>query len=228
MIDKRSQLIALGHKRQLTRRTGYKCIGEYHEGVYECDFVSPYSKTASNIDASLMVLLQDWASDDKLRGSLDQDAATLGYTPSLKTNQYLINLLNEYFGLKLHDIFATNVFPFVKLGPMNAHIPMSDLIRAAEEFALPQIEIVAPTVAACLGVSAFNALRRAIQGTKIRPVANLEEAINSPFRIGSTQVWCQAHTGQLGRNNRNRGGVDRVKADWDQMAAAHSSALRRT
>ena len=25
---------------------------------------------------------------------------------------------------------------------------------------------------------------------------------------------CQAHTGQLGRNNRNRGEVDRVNGDW--------------
>jgi len=31
-------------------------------------------------------------------------------------------------------------------------------------------------------------------------------------------VICQAHTGQLGKNNRNKGGVNRVDGDWAKMS----------
>src|ERR1051325_114708 len=59
LIDKRSQLLKLAKVRQATRWSGYKCIGDYHEEAYECDHVSPYSKTAGNLDADIMVVLQD-------------------------------------------------------------------------------------------------------------------------------------------------------------------------
>src|SRR5262245_56299796 len=111
-VDKRSRLIALGRKRQSTRWPVYRNIGDYHAGLYECDFVSPYSKSASNVDASLMVLLQDWSCDERLKGSRDYDAATFGYTPSLWTNVNLIELLKRHFGLELADIFGTYLFPF--------------------------------------------------------------------------------------------------------------------
>jgi hypothetical protein len=135
------------------------------------------------------------------------------------------NCYGIIFGFELRDIFATNVFPFVKKGDMSASIPKRDLVRAAKDFAIPQIEIVEPLIAVCLGVPAYNALRAAVGIDKI---ANLEQGIASPFRIGTTEVWCQAHTGQLGRNNRNHGGVDRVNEDWALMAAAHNRLLRLT
>ena len=58
--DKNARLLALARLRQATRWPGYKSIADYHHGVYECDFVSPYTKTAGNVDAEVMVLLQDW------------------------------------------------------------------------------------------------------------------------------------------------------------------------
>src|SRR5262245_49575735 len=175
-----SRLMALGRKRQRSRWDGYGCIGDYHNGIYECEFVSPYSKSAHNVDASLMVLLQDWASHDYLSGPLDRDAATIGYTPWRSTNKNLIELLQKHFAYELRDTFATNVFPFVKMGDMSDPIPQSDFVQAAKEFALPQIEIVSPIVAVCLGVPAFNALRTA---AGIVRVANLEQGIASPFPI---------------------------------------------
>jgi hypothetical protein len=49
--------------------------------------------------------------------------------------------------------------------------------------------------------------------------SSLAYAIDSPFNIGKVRVWCQAHTGALGQNNRNKGGVDRVSHDWLTMKA---------
>jgi restriction system protein len=132
--------------------------------------------------------------------------------------------LQWYFGLELKDVYATNVFPFVKLGAMSASIPMRDLVRAAREFALPQIEIVGPRFAVCLGKAAFDAVAVAAGRRRTRSLA---DAIDSPFEIGSTQVWCQAHTGPLGTLTRNRIGADQVAKDWARMAAAYQRRLER-
>jgi hypothetical protein len=63
-MDKRARLLSLARLRQSTRWRGYTSIADYHGGVYECDFVSPYTKTAGNSDAEIMVLLQDWSSHE--------------------------------------------------------------------------------------------------------------------------------------------------------------------
>jgi uracil-DNA glycosylase len=97
---------------------------------------------------------------------------------------------------------------------VTARIPPRDLVRAALEFALPQIQIVGPKIVICLGLATFSALRRACGETQCH---TMDQAIASPFALGTARVWCQAHTGVLGRNNRNRGGVDRVSADWQRM-----------
>src|SRR5712692_282050 len=109
-MDKRTQLLALAKLRQATRWPGYKCIGDYptgaYAGAYECDFVSPYTKTAGNVDAEIMVMLQDWASDRFLSGPLHEPSATLGHTPNLPTNRNLIRLLKTTFGLTLTDVYG--------------------------------------------------------------------------------------------------------------------------
>ena len=131
----------------------------------------------------------------------------LGQDPRRITNKRLNSLLRVHLGVELADTHATNVFPFVKPGAMSSRIPRVDLVRAAMKYALPQIRIVQPTLAVCLGVSSFSAVLAVAGKPAIR---GLEAAIRSPFDRGSTRVWCQAHTGQMGTNNRNRGGINRV------------------
>jgi hypothetical protein len=104
----------------------------------------------------------------------------------------------------LKDTYATNVFPFVKRGSMDAPIPPAVLTRAATVFAIPQIEIVAPRFAICLGKAAFDAAATAAGHSAS---TSMNEAISSPFVLGTTKVWCQAHTGQMGVNNR--GGLEK-------------------
>ena len=217
MRTKEVQLFELARKRQTSRWTGYNCIGDYHAGAYECDFVSPYTRGGCNVDAELMVLLQDWASDDVLRGPILEARFTVGHDPKRMTNIRLKRLLREHFGFELQDIYATNVFPFVKLGPMDASMKRRDLVRAANEFALPQIVIVEPRFAVCLGMAAFNAVAVAAGQPRAK---TLDSAIASRFTSRNTMIWCLAHPGQQGTNVRNKGGVDRVSKDWAAVASA--------
>ena len=213
MSDKRQRLLELARLRQRARWDGYHSLAEYHEGAYECDWVSPYSKTAGNVDAEVFILLQDWSSDDELRGRFDSGSAELGHTPAFPTNRNLKRLLRMTFDLGLGDVFGTNLFPFIKPGGISTRIQNRDLDRAALEFALPQVRIVEPEVVVCLGLVTFNAVRRAChQAACLR----MDEAIDSPFKFDTSWMWCQAHTGALGQNNR---GKERVVADWQRMKA---------
>ena len=94
---------------------------------------------------------------------------------------------------------------------------MRDLVRAAQEFALPQIRIVRPKLVVCLGLKTFNAIRIACGHT---PVQRMNEAITSPFTLEEYRIWCQAHTGARGQNNRKR---ERVAEDWRRMKVDVSS-----
>jgi uracil-DNA glycosylase len=216
-MSKRSQLLLLANVRKTSRWPGYSCIGDYHHGEYECDHVSPYTKAASNVDSKLFVLLQDWSSDLGLSGPFDENAKVLGYTPTEATTKNLSRLLDKHFQVSLSEVFATNLFPFVKQGAMSERIPRADLVRAAAEFAVPQVRIVNPGLVICLGLTTFNAMRKACGH---RSVDNITEARGAIFQLANARVWCQAHTGALGQINRNRGGIDRVYADWCAMAEA--------
>lgn len=213
-MDKESQLLKLAKKRQRSNWDGFFNLKDFHQGVYECDFVSPYTQSAKNLDADIFILLQDWVSGDFLEKEYNPDLRELGHDPSLPTNVNLKRLLYRYFGIDLSETYATNLFPFIKPAKMNAAISSKVLKKAAIEFALPQIQIIRPKLVIALGLVTFNALR---QANNLKKCNKLELAISSHFKVGNTQIFCQAHTGALGQNNRNRGGVDRVKEDWAKM-----------
>jgi hypothetical protein len=210
--DKRQRLLELARKRKRRCWDDYRPLGYYHDGAYECDWVSPYSKTAGNVNARVFVLLQDWSSDNMLSRPLNREVALRGHKPNLPTNRNLRRLLRQTFNLTLEDVYGTNLFPFIKLGGLSTRIPVKDLVRAAREFALPQIRIVQPALVICLGLATFNAIRRACGLT---PSINIQAAIDSPFTVGTARIWCQAHTGAFGQNNR--GGPSSVSSDWLRM-----------
>ena len=212
--EKKAALLELGKKRKGKAYDGFKNIGEYHNGAYESEWVSPYTKSAQNVDAEVFIMLQDWSSDDSLSKPVFQDVVEYGHSLNYATNVNLKNLLKKHLGLELSDCFATNLFPFIKKAGMSAVLPMNDVLLAAREFAVPQIKIVSPKLVIALGIPTFNALRKA---NGLQAVKNIEEGIASPFKIGNSKVVCQAHTGQLGKNNRNKGGVNRVDEDWGAL-----------
>lgn len=213
-MDKLEQLLELARKRQQTVYAGYTSIGDYNDGAYECNFVSPYSISAHNENAQVLVMLQDWCSSDSFGEDVCQETLKYGYTPSVRTNIKLKELLLEHFRLELKDTYSTNLFPFIKPGVMNTRIPTKDMYRAALDFAIPLIDIIKPSIVICLGKQTFNALRKACE---LKVVNNIQEGIESHFTYKTTEIFCQAHTGMLGQNNRNRNGIHRVTSDWCSM-----------
>ena len=103
-MDKKMALLELAKKRRAARWEGYKNLCDYLEGIYDCDFVSPWTKSAGNVDAEVMVFLQDWTSDgsDSLKKPV-QELIDLGYRPGKPTNDRLIELLACHFLRDLKD-----------------------------------------------------------------------------------------------------------------------------
>lgn len=202
--------------RQQTRWEGVSQVGDYHDGFYESDHVSPYTRSAGNVDADVFLMLQDWSSRAWLLGHPnDIEVRRLGYSPQLLTNKNLIGLLETHLGLSLAKTYATNLFPFIKEGGLTSHVQESQLLKAANMFALPQVRIVSPKLVVCLGQATGNAIRRACGQ---RPVRDLADAIASPFDYEGSRYWTQAHPGYFGQLNRNKAAPNQVAEDWARMA----------
>ena len=58
-MNKKEELSKLAKLRQSKVYEGYTSIADYANGAYECEYVSPYSKSAHNVDADVFVILKD-------------------------------------------------------------------------------------------------------------------------------------------------------------------------
>lgn len=155
--DKHERLRQLAGKRVSSRWPGYSQPEDY-DGYDFKDLVSPFTRSAGNVDATVMLFLQDWASQDSMKGDFHAESARLGHNPARITNVRLEELLRRHLNLRLDETYATNLFPFIKPGGMSATIPARDLRQAALEFGLPQVEIVNPRIVVALGRNVSNAL----------------------------------------------------------------------
>ena len=54
-------------RRQTARWEKYDNLVNFLNGIYECDHVSPFSHGAQNVNAKVMLVLQDWGSVDYLK-----------------------------------------------------------------------------------------------------------------------------------------------------------------
>ena len=216
-MSKQTQLLALARKRKRARWPGFGRVADYHGGVYDCNHVSPYTKSAANLDSKVFVLLQDWSSHAWLSRPLNPEVQRLGYAPGLPTNRNLAALLKSHFRLSLADVYATNLFPFIKCGGLSGGISDEVLVRAAREYALPQIRIVQPALVICLGLATANAVRESCGQSRAENVA---AAVSSPFEHAGVLYWAQAHPGHFGQISRNKSRPAQVRTDWQQMKRA--------
>lgn len=222
MNTKSEKLLNLAKVRQTSTYEGYYNISDFDDGIWECDFVSPFSKSSNNSNSDILLILQDWSSVEGMSGPFCQQSFDLGYDPKVRTNINMIQLLREHFSKELDEVYTTNLFPYIKAGAMNSFISSKLMRQAAQDFTLPMVEIIKPKIAVCFGLGTYNALI-SVLGYKVFP--RMAEAIDSPVFYNGTQIYCQSHPGQLGRNNRNRGGIDRVSQDWNKMKSDFHSMV---
>jgi hypothetical protein len=213
---KRRALSALAVQRKQDCLPGYRRLSDFHGGAYDKhDFVSPWTLSAGNVDADLMIILQDWSSSKSLEGPFDEEAARLGHTPGLATNRNLKRLVASHFGLDVAETYVTNMFVFIKEGAMSAPIPLRDAIYSARKYAIPQIEIVRPRTVLCVGSLTYNAIRVAAGEARV----SIRRGADTAFNLGESRLYGVPHTGGLGM--AGAGGTAAVEAMWSAIAAKH-------
>lgn len=209
---KYSAIKELSLKRRSDRLAGYFNIADFHDGKYESfDFVSPFTKSASNYDSNIMLIAQDWSSAEKLSGTFSSEIAVLGYSPSLPTNRNLHNLLRRHLEIDFRDTYATNLFVFIKPGGMSAPIKTSDLIYSARTYTIPEISIIRPKFVICLGARVLTILSKLIAGR----VVGISESLINPIRYSESQIIGVFHPGGLG--TAGAGGLKNIATHWDKL-----------
>jgi restriction system protein len=207
---------------------------EYGEckGFYDTrDFVSPYSKTACNLNADVMLIGQDWSSQDTLKSYQKEKAnevAKTGYDANIPTNKNLQNLLKEKLKLNFSDCYATNLFVFIKPKKISSPIKKKYFIECAKEYTLPEIAIVKPKIVICLGSQVFKVLSKVITGTEANFLTCFDNHIidkNSDAHIidenSGAYLLGSYHPGGLG--TKAAGGKENVKKHWEKIGEFYRS-----
>lgn len=214
-MKKIDRLHELADARRLDNQLGlskkYRQIGDFHGG--KCDkwkCVSPWNKAAGNFDSKIMVVGQDWISEDAAETAFK--SFDLGCDPENRTNKNLHSLLNEHFGVDFSDVYGTNLFVFVKSGTLSARIPTKDLLYSAKKYTVAEIDIVNPKIVICLGKATYTALCRAI-GSKAN---DFKSSATNPVAYGGTLIYGVPHTGALG--TINAGGLHNVHEIWRNLS----------
>ena len=213
--DELARVVAL---RRAETHPRYISLSQYEGGFYDLDFVVPWTVGAQNVDAALMIVGQDWISEDYLKKNSAPEMRLarkeLGQDPKLPTNITLKKLLKNYFDLLFADTYATDALVFIKPGDPDADVPMKDLKYCAQKFTWPQIQVVKPRMVLCLGAKTFNSMRRAIS----EPEMKLSEAWKPQphTKVEGVEVYGVPHTGYWG--TMNAGGEQRVAEIWTALA----------
>jgi hypothetical protein len=218
-MDKRTALAQLVEQRRSEEHETYFVLHRFDDGAWDFDHVVPWTKSAQNIDAKLMIIGQDWSSEDFLRNPLHntpervKSRQQLGQDCHLPTNQNIKRWLN-FFDVKWEETFATDVSIFIKPKKMTSPVPMSVLARCARDYTVPQLRIIKPLMAICLGSKTFNSVRLALGKAPMK----LRDALqpNSHTVEDGMEVYGVPHAGGLGL--ASYGGHSKVEPIWRELA----------
>jgi uracil-DNA glycosylase len=152
-----SEYLALADERVNYSLPGYGQPEDY--GYNFKEWVSPYTKGAHQL-GGIAIVLQDWSSHDGLEHKVDQSVQEYGRTISLKTNLRLEELLKRVFSVGIKDVYATNVFPFIKPDGISTHIPLRLIKQVASKFVAKELELAKPKIILALGNAAHYGLKK--------------------------------------------------------------------
>ena len=198
--------------------SGIRDISEILPDLDLDDHLSPWSLSADRVDSPILLVGQDWASIDSIRAwSSDQYSVIrrLGRNPKLETNIRLDFLIEESFGLKFSDCYATNAFVFIKPGNASSRIATRAFSHSVLKYLLPLIGILRPKLVLCLGVQTFSGIARGILGTGAAQI-DWRQSISDPLVAKKSKFIGLPHPGYWG--TRNAGGEEVVLNLWKASA----------
>ena len=194
-------------------------------GDFDADEVGPWTRWNGDLQASLMLVGQEWVglSAFKRQKGLDENTGT---------NKTLVNLFKS-IGIPIHDaplsapnsgIFMTNAALCLKEGSNSAPVKSSWFRECGENFLKAQIELINPRVVVALGERAYISIRDLFECPRVsfRQAVGAHQAIP----LGSMQSLVPVyHCSQTVLNTHRP--LDAQLEDW-RLVGQELSRLCRT
>ena len=184
------------------------------DGIHDSDRVGPYTQWQGNLDASVIVVAQDFsdvAGFCKYRGWAG---------PDVKTNKYLVELLGfagfavapPEYGKPDDKLFFTNAVLCIKSGKRGGRqqsVPVSCFSNCSS-FLKTTIEIVAPRLVITLGKEALRATARAFGILSTEP---LSQCVGHPVALApGIQLVPVYHPSPTVVNTHRS--IEQMRTDW--------------
>lgn len=186
--------------------------------AYDSDQVGPWTQWQGDLDASLMIVGQDWGGEKyfiKIQGrEEDTNPTNRNLCELLRSIGFSIELPNQPQSITT-GLFFTNAVLCCKRGGLVGPVPSQAVGNCSRHFLARQIELVRPKAVATLG---YEAYRSVCYAYGYFPVSTISEAIASPDLLtigyGSTLVPVH-HCGHYGTSRRR---LTEHKHDWQRIA----------
>jgi DNA polymerase len=190
-------------------------------GCMDSERIGPFSRWQGNLDATLMVVAQDFADVGGFRRHHGWPGERV------RTNMKLTALMTRAgipinpprFGTADDRLFFTNAVLCMKRGGMRAPVPECCAAECGRRFLRPTIEIVAPRVVVTLGGRAMKAVCRAFD---VAHPSSLCAAVAVPIPLTSSTVLMPLYHPAASRPGQAQQlDWDRVRTTLDHVAADH-------
>lgn len=228
MIGKQQVYAALVDQRKACQECcGLSNPAQCGGGCFDGQEIGPWTRWQGDLNASLMIVGQDWG-DDKV--FIEQEGQDL---PKNRTNDVLRKLLHS-IDINLGDpgadlterngVLLTNAILCLKAGGAQAKVRSDWFRRCGSLFLRPLIDLVNPFVVVCLGQRAYHAVMNAY-GLPPQPFRSAVESSDFAHRSSGAAFVPVYHCGaRILNTHRN---LDAQKGDWRRVQAALQGAPRR-
>ena len=186
-------------------------------GVYDGDEIGPWTRWEGDLDATVMVVGQDWGDEEGFKRQKGLDSS------NSSTNRTLRELLASV-GVRVDPptgqtqrvgAFFTNAILCLKQGGAQAAVRAEWFAKCGQHFLRPQIELVHPKVVVCLGEQAYRAVLAAygLSPSSFREAVDATEPTVLPDGIPVVAVY---HCSQRILNTHRD--LEAQRRDWRRVA----------
>ncbi len=219
-MNKQTEYDSLVQKRkQFQFAEGLYNPSQIDGGIYDqANHLGPWSVWQGNLDATILIIGQDWCDVDCYRQSKGKD------DDANPTNRNLAQLLKESLGIDVGSatrpnqtapIFFTNAILGMKAeGKMSGRVKTSWVRQSSEHFLLPLLHIVNPKIVITLGRIAYQAMAYLHPALPYKRLSELVDS-NHPIPLNERmRLYAMFHCGRLGLANRP---FERQLEDWRKI-----------
>lgn len=185
------------------------------DGIYDGDYIGPWSQWQGSLTAVMMIVGQDWGDTAyyiKQRGRDDESNAT---------NKMLVELVRST-GLEMNSVFLTNAILCLKEGGLQAPVREQWFANCGPRFLKPTIELIKPKVLVTLGEWAYRSVQKlySLPPLPFRKTVDRQEGFQLPHDVLFFPMY---HCGRRILNTHRS--IEKQMEDWKRIKLALAQVI---